>query len=181
MKLPLKLIPYCNKIFFFLFIQSSLFSLESKLNNGYKDIKLGMKMEEVKKIINTMTDFSPLKEEVLVVRTEPDTQIITTEGLGFIEMAYFHFHDDVLFQILLKLSEKKIGYYTLLKSLIEKYGPPLSLTPNKAYWTDDVTKIVIEKPCTIKYQYLPIWNNLTKKEEKEIITKTIREEFLKNF
>lgn len=183
MKLKIDSIHFLIKIFL-IFITISVFSADNavkKLSPGYKEIKLGMSKDEVTKIINNDSDFSPLKEEILTVRLEPDTEIITTEGLGFIELGYFHFHNDKLFQILLKISESKIGYYTLLKTLTEKFGQPKALSPKRAFWEDENVKIIIEKPCTIKYQYLPIWKELAKKDDIEAVTKMIRDQFLKNF
>jgi len=167
-------------IIFFIIVNLFLLSGIELLSDGYKDIKLGMKKDQVMNIINNSPDFDPLKDEILSVRLEPDTEIITTEGLTFIELAYFHFHKDQLFQILLKISDDKIGYYTLLKSLTAKFGNPKSLNPKKASWENDRTKIVIEKPCTLKYQYLPVWNTLiTKDNSTDTINKIIRDEFLK--
>ncbi|MBN2546467.1 MAG: hypothetical protein JXB50_11770 [Spirochaetes bacterium] len=173
-----------KKSFFIIFyILANLFFLSGieLLSDGYKDIKLGMNKDQVMKIINSSPDFNPLKEELLTVRLEPDTEIITTEGLGFIELAYFHFHNEQLFQILFKISEEKIGYYTLLKSLTAKFGNPKKLNPKKAFWENDRTKIIIEKPCTLKYQFLPVWNTLiTKDNSTDTINKIIRDEFLKD-
>ena len=164
-------------LFFILFFSFSFYS--QVLSEGYKEIKLGMVMTEVESLIKSSPEFYSGREEVLSIRLEPDTQIITAEGTGFIKIAYFHFNEDKLFQIFLILSEKKIGYYTLLKRLTTKFGTPSDLDPLRAYWQNATVKIVIEKPCTIKYLYLPIWNTLLDNnlDERKILDK-IREDFV---
>ena len=97
-------------IMFFLFIAYS-FSCVEPLSDGYKDIKLGMTKTQVQSILEKSIEFNFKREEILSFRLEPDTEIISTEGFNYIISAYFHFNHDKLFQIILKLSESKTGYY----------------------------------------------------------------------
>jgi hypothetical protein len=155
-----------HKLLFCLFTFFLVFSLHSKeLSDGYKDIKLGMSKSEVVDRMKKSVEFRQKNDEVLSIRIDPDSEILTYEGLGFVEIGYFHFHNDKLFQILLKFDEKKIGYYLLLKNSTEKFGKPNSLDPKSAAWRNDNVSIVIEKPCTMKYFYLPVWNELIKKDQ----------------
>lgn len=151
------------------------------LTDGYKEIKLGMSRKEVEEILKKSPDFIPQREELLSVRIEPDTEIITVEGVTFIEIGYFHFNNDKLFQIFLKINEKKIGYYVLLKRFTDKFGKPSNLEPKRAFWENSNTRIVIEKPCTLKYIYLPVWNDLLKKDDKlKNYIEQAREDFINN-
>ncbi len=127
---------------------------------GYKEIKLGMNIETVRGLISSMNDFLPIRDEILQIRIEPDKQILTTQGLNFVNKGYFHFHDDSLYQILIKFNSTKIGYYNLLKNLTEKYGKPIALTPKKASWENEKIRITIEKPSTIKYTDKLIWESI---------------------
>jgi hypothetical protein len=144
------------------------------LSKGYKDILLGMSKTQVEDILKKDPDFKASKQEILTVRIEPDKEIISSEGNGYIKNGYFHFLNDKLFQIFLVLDEKKIGYYLLLKNNTDKFGKPQKLDPKSATWLDNEVSIVIEKSCTIKYFYLPIWNDLIKKDQSadDIIIKT---------
>lgn len=151
------------KLFFVIvtiFIISNLSYCLEPLSDGYKDIKLGMNKEAVQNILMKSIEFNYKKEEILTFRLEPDTDIISTEGYGYILNAYFHFHQDQLFQIILKLSESKIGYYYLLKNFTTRYGKSTNLSPTRSIWDNDKVRIIIEKPCTLKYVYLPVWNEL---------------------
>lgn len=134
------------------------------LSDGYKDIKLGMSKENVQSILEKSIEFNFKREEILTFRLEPDTEIISTEGLNYIINAYFHFSHDKLFQIILKLDESKIGYYYLLKKFTERFGKSTELSPARSIWDNDKIRLIIEKPCTVKYIYLPIWNGLLKSD-----------------
>ena len=134
------------------------------LSDGYKDIKLGMSKEQVQSILEKSIEFNFKKEEILTFRLEPDTEIISTEGLSYIIYAYFHFNHNQLFQIILKLSENKIGYYYLLKKFTERFGKSTELSPTRSIWDNEKVRIIIEKPCTLKYVYLPVWNGLLKED-----------------
>jgi len=164
-------------IAFFLSITLFLFSVEA-LSDGYKDFKLGMSMEQVKSILEKSPDFNSRKNEVLSMRLEPDTEIISTEGYGYILTGYFHFYHDALYQILLKLSETRIGYYYILKNFTDRFGKPKIFTPKKATWENDKIRITLEKPCTLKYIYLPVWNGLTKEKEDKDLFEKERKKFI---
>jgi hypothetical protein len=148
---------------------------------GYRDFKLGQTMEEVRTVLRTSDDFIVRKEEILTIRLEPDTEIISSEGRGFIDKGYFHFHEDSLFQILLKIDEKKIGYYVLLKQLTGRYGDPALFTPQFAEWDDGVTTITLEKPCTLKYRDRTVWQELTSGDvTSDVLMEKTRLRFLEN-
>lgn len=146
------------KYIFLLLIFSFTLSAQ-QISDGYKDIKLGMSRDEVSALLGKSYDFYDNRNEVLTIRLEPDQEIITAEGRGFINIGYFHFHEDQLFQIFLTFNEK-VGYYTLLKRLTDKFGDPTKVDPKNAYWESETVRIVIEKPGKIKYLYLPVWNTL---------------------
>ncbi len=159
-------------------ISSSLLLSFEPLSNGYKDIKLGMTQAQVKEILKKSVEFEQNKEEVLITRLDPDTDIISVEGIGFIKYAYFHFDHDSLYQIFLKIDESRIGYYFLLKKLSDKFGVPTKFSPEKTSWINQTVDITLEKPCNLKYLYLPVWNNIVKNDNTSDKTiNTLRENF----
>ena len=161
-----------------IFFVSFLFGVEN-LSDGYKEIKLGMNKEVVRNILKKSRDFSMKKEELLTIRIQPDTEIISTEGLGFILLAYFHFHHDQLFQIFLKINENKIGYYFFLKKLSARFGAPSKFSPKKSIWENERVRIIIEKPCNLKYIYLPVWNGLVTSDlTSDSVLDSVREKFV---
>jgi hypothetical protein len=170
-----------NFIIFILLFALNFTLISKDLSNGYKDIKLGMTKNQVIDTIKKSSEFRQKNDEVLSIRLEPDTEILTYEGLGYISVGYFHFNKDKLFQIFLKFNENKLGYYLLLKDNTDKFGKPSKLDPKSAVWQNKEVMIVIEKPCTIKYLYLPIWNELVKSDQTpdDIILKS-RNDFVKD-
>lgn len=166
--------------FLLLLLATAALSGQETLPEGYKNIRLGMTREEVEEILKTSSDFEN-REEVLTIRIEPDKQIITSEGYGYILIGYFHFSQDSLYQIFIKLDHTKIGYYNLLKNFTSKYGAPPLFEPKRAQWENDSVRLVIEKPGTLRYIYLPVWNQLLKSDlsDQKIIEKN-RRNFLDN-
>jgi hypothetical protein len=156
-----------------------IFINATPLNNGYKNIKLGMTQSEVKKILQNSPDFVAVKEEILSIRISPDTEIISTEGTGFIQLAYFHFNEDRLYQIFLKIDENKVGYYYLLQNLTKKYGKTAGFSPDRVYWEDHDTKIILEKPCSLKYFHMSIWNSIKSQDETDdTVLEKVRKRFI---
>jgi len=127
---------------------------------GYKEFTFGMSMDTVKDLVSKSQEFDSVREEVLTIRTEPDREIITVKGRGFVKRGYFHFNEDKLFHIYLIMNESKIGYYNLLKGLTEKYGNPATLDPKRAVWKNQTARVVIEKPSVVKYTSIPVWESL---------------------
>ena len=177
------------KIFFLIicFFLISISTFAEELPNGYKKYSFGMSMNDVKEAIKDDNLLKNVREEVLSVRIEPDKQILTVYGErkngGYIEKAYFHFNEDKLFHIYLQLSEKKVGYYSLLKSLTDKYGNATNLEPKKAGWENDSIRIQIEKPCILKYTDMETWKSLSSTDEEMEARKTEkieRESFLED-
>lgn len=163
---------------FCLFVEAS-FSLD--LNSGYKDIKLGMSKDQVSGLLKKSVDFDAQREEVLSIRLEPDSEIISAKGRGYINRAYFHFSKGVLFQIFMLFDHKKIDYYSLLKNNTKKYGNPQNFDPESSSWENKEIKIVIEKPSSIKYLFLPIWNDLIKKDSSpDDLNLEMRNKFIDN-
>lgn len=140
---------------------------ENGLPVGYKNFTFGMTKELVKEALKQSNEFDEHKEEILSIRIDPDREIITVDGYLYIEKAYFHFDNDKLFQIYIKFNSSKLGYYNLLKQLTEKYGKPLNLSPLKASWENEVTRIIIEKESVIKYVDVKVWDKINKSDIKD--------------
>ena len=165
----------------------SMFTFAEELPNGYKKYSFGMSMDEVKDAIKEDSLLKNVREEVLSVRIQPDKQILTVYGDrrngGYVEKAYFQFNEDKLFYIYLPLSEKKVEYYSLLKSMTDKYGNATNLEPKKASWENDSVRIQIEKPCILKYTDIKTWDSLSSTEaemEARKEEKIEREKFLED-
>ena len=161
--------------------------LSANIESGYKDIKFNMSKDSVIELIKKSDEFDNKKDEAIIIRFEPDTEIITAFGKidkntrSFIKKGFFHFSDDKLYLINLNMDEKRIGYYNLLKHYTDKYGKPVSLDPNNVIWEDSNTRIILEKKSTVKFIDINKWNELLKQErEQEDKERETRENFIKN-
>lgn len=149
------------------------------LQNGYKSYILGMGQDEIEEELSNSSEFNIIREEILSVRMEPDTDIISTEGYGFVTRAYFHFNNEKLFQIYLIIDEQKVGYYPILKTYINKYGNPSSFSPDRAVWENNEVMVILEKPCTLKYVDKKVWDSLLSKDHTtDTVFDKIRRDFI---
>ena len=168
-------------LFLLTFAFSSFCADKSDLSNGYKEIKLGMSMDEVKKKIKYSAEFAPERIEAVQTRMQPDVKTLTAEGVnpqnGLIKLGYFFFDDDdKLAAITIKINESKISYYSILKRFTEKYGNPDEFEPARATWANDETRIILEKPCELKYQSVDY--NSDPKKNTDILYNKLRDKFI---
>ena len=49
------------------------------------------------------------------------------------------------------MNRERIDYYSIFKTLKEKYGEPETITPQSAVWKNDSITMSLEKPLTLKY------------------------------
>lgn len=160
--------PFLKKnIFLFIcliLIKVSFFSID--LPNGYKNIQLGMTLDETKQSLLEDSDFGykgdrdvsllPGQNRILI---ETDTQ--SKYSLSFLTQCWFQFYDDKLFIITININPEKMDYYSIFTKLTEKYGKPNKLNPNSASWENDDVTMSLEKPLTLKY----IENNIFKETQ----------------
>lgn len=148
---------------FFVLISFSIFS--KSLPRGYKNITLGMTVEETKEELIKNTDFGykgsrdvsliPGKSETLI-ETDTDKGI----GSNFLNRCWFQFYQDTLYTIIINFNPNKIDYYSLFTTLKEKYGEPKEVNPQYSVWESKETIVYLEKNLSIKYIDSEIFNQL---------------------
>ncbi|MQY76965.1 MAG: hypothetical protein GH155_04970 [Spirochaeta sp.] len=127
---------------------------------GFHGIDLGMELEQVKELL--------LKDELFYYRGDPDVSflplpkqtLIECPGKTYISRAYFQFEQEKLFIMILVLNIKEVDYFSMFTTLSEKYGQPDYLNPSAAVWSSEEIRLSLEKPLTIKYIHLPVFNQL---------------------
>ena len=132
----------------------SLFA--ESLPHGYKDIKLGMSLEETKENLLKDPDFGYHGDRDVSLIPHSSKTLIETDsdrGLGsnFLTRCWFQFSFDELYIITINVNPEKMDYYSIFKKLTEKYGEPTSFDPQSAVWKDDEVTMSLEKPLTLKY------------------------------
>ncbi len=170
-----------KKFLFALLILLSFFPIFS-LPDGFSEIHLGMKVDELKDALKKDHQFgyrgdrdvslSPNDGQILI---ETDAE---NEPFSFLERCYFQFADEKLYIITINLKDSKIDHYSVLTKLIEKYGNPDEIKPDKSTWKDDSVIMSLERPLTLKYVDAKAFNE---RQDKANIDKTAGEKALEDF
>lgn len=152
------------------------------LPKSYRGISLGMSLESVKDALLADKLFGYRGERDFTLLASPNRSAIETAGASFIERAWFQFSEESLYTITLKLNTDKVDHYSIYKHFCEKYGEPLDVNPKRAVWEDASVRITIERPLTVKYLDLGVFNNMLEKSQTETAESELRREaFINEF
>lgn len=148
---------------FFVFLNFFLFS--QNLPRGYKNINLGMSLQETKDELIKNTDFGYKgNRDVSLIPGKPEVLIETDadKGMGsnFLNRCWFQFYNDSLYTIIINFNSKKIDYYSLFTTLKNKYGEPKEVNPQYSVWENNETIVFLEKDLSIKYIDAETFNQL---------------------
>ncbi|OQY40349.1 MAG: hypothetical protein B6229_01985 [Spirochaetaceae bacterium 4572_7] len=163
----------------FLIISFRLISQEiSPLPQGFRDITIGLSLEDAKVAIESDGYFDYQGDPDVSMLLSENRSIIETKGNFYIDSGVFQFYNDSLFTITLILDTRSIDYYTIFTTLKNKYGIYKSLTPKKVIWESSDVRIILEKPLTIKYVGLAVYNQIIEADTTE---KAVREQLKEDF
>lgn len=135
----------------------SLFLLTAEdLPHGYKNIMLGMSLEETKENLVKNPDFGYHGDRDVSLIPGSSKTLIETDaqkGLGsnFLTRCWFQFTFNELYIITININQEKMDYYSVFTTLQNKYGKPTSFSPQAATWKNDEVTMSLEKPLTLKY------------------------------
>lgn len=137
-----------------LFFLQALFA--NDIPRGYKNIQLGMSLEETKEnlIKNSEFGFHGDRDVSLVPGTNKvliETDAESGHSYSFLTRCWFQFYDDELFIITININQEKMDYYSIFTTLSQKYGNPTELSPKSATWKNDDVTMILEKPLSLKY------------------------------
>jgi hypothetical protein len=152
------------------------------LPRGYQEILLGDSMDVVKEKLLSHRDFRYRGEAEVQLLEREGVQVIETEGVFFIDRAFFQFEEDLLVGITLMMNQDQLDHYSFFSQFYEKYGRPGDMNPQKARWEDQEVYLVLEKPLTIKYLDKPsILAALDQENEDRSIMEITRENYVEQF
>jgi hypothetical protein len=155
----------CGFFFFFalcgpLWAQDAEAAASAALPRNFREITLGMGLDELKTalaedvLFNFRGDrdvsFLPVREESLV----------ETSGFSFVKRAFFQLREGALFIMAFTLNSDLVDHYSVFTSLVEKYGEPNSLNPRQAVWETETTRLALERPLTVKYIDMTVFNGI---------------------
>lgn len=152
------------------------------LPRGWKEIVVGMSLEEAKKILEGNPDFRYRGDPDVSMLLQPNTNLIETEGSYFIRRAALQFREGKLYSLALDLNTDRIDYFSVFTALSSKYGDPDRLDPTGAFWQNEAILLSLEKPLTVKYQDRQVLEQLRQASGvKGTIQELTREQFLRQF
>lgn len=146
---------------------------------GFRGIQLGMSMLEVQTLIAADSLYEYRGEPDVSLLPRPDERLIEVSGRSYVRRAFFQFHEDRLFVIILSLNEREIDHYSVFSTLSAKYGKPASLSPSESVWDDGVVRLSLERPLALKYIDRSTFDSLREKGKAEKSwEEVLRSEFL---
>lgn len=154
----------------------------AELPKSYRSLSLGMSLEDLKKALSADDLFAFRGDRDVSLLPQSEQTLVETTGLSFIKRAFFQLKDGRVFIMAFTLNPDKIDHYSVFTTLVQKYGEPKELNPREAVWLSDTVRLSLERPLTVKYIDLQVFNNIVEasavKESKEAV---LRREFLNDF
>jgi hypothetical protein len=152
------------------------------LPRGFRNIRLGMSLDEVKEELQRDSYFVYRGEPDVSMLARPDSALIEVTGFLYIDRAFFQFDEERLFTLIIRLNRDELDYYSLYTQLTGKYGDPRSLDPEQVIWENDSVRLSLERPLSVKYIDMETFNRIRESAETEESFKAAsRQEFLDMF
>jgi hypothetical protein len=141
-----------------------------------------MSLEELKTALAEDSYFSFRGDRDVSFLPDPQQHLVETTGLSFIKRAFFQLHEGGLFIMAFSMNTDLIDHYSIFTALREKYGEPKELSPRQSVWEDGNTRLALERPLTVKYIDLGVFNGIVgasaMRESRELLQ---RQEFIDGF
>ena len=148
----------------------------------FRETSLGMGLDALKTALiadrlylfrgDRDVSFLPIREETLV----------ETTGISFVRRAYFQLSEGAVYIMSFTLDQRLVDHYSVFTSFVKKYGEPVLLNPGEAVWESNETRVSIERPLTVKYIDLTVFNALIEESETRTRQEQLaRDRFLSEF
>jgi hypothetical protein len=150
----------------FLFSAPVLEAQDTALPRTFQGISLGMSRDALKATLNESSLFrtKEAQDDLLTLSaiSPSDENTLEMDGVphGFIRRAFFELHDEQVFTMSFVMDTALVDHYSVFMSLVNKYGEPSFLDPKRTVWQSDETWVAIERPLTVKYIDLSVFNAL---------------------
>ena len=127
---------------------------------GYRSIVLGMDFEAVKDALKKDGLFGYRGERDVSLLPGENRVLIETLSTGYLARCWFQFYENKLYTIIINFNPEKIDFYSVLTELLKKYGEPASLSPETVYWQNADISLNLERPVSLKYMDMHVFNAL---------------------
>ncbi|MDR1326063.1 MAG: hypothetical protein LBK00_08515 [Treponema sp.] len=175
----------------FLVLFLSVPSLEAQntaLPRTFKGISLGMSRDTLKTALseNNLFRVKEAQDDLLTMSaiSPSDENTLEVDGIphGFIRRAFFELHNEQVFTMSFVMDTALVDHYSVFMSLVNKYGEPSFLDPKRTVWENNETWVAIERPLTVKYIDLGVFNALiADAHTQQSANAQQREDFLNEF
>jgi hypothetical protein len=169
-------------VFAALLCTPALGAQEGELPREFRGLRLGMSLEELKTALEEDSLFSFRGDRDVSFLPDPRQSLVETTGLSFIKRAFFQLQGGAVFIMALSMNTDLIDYYSIFTALREKYGEPADLSPRQSVWENGGVRLALERPLTVKYIDLEVFNGIlgasTVEKTHEILR---RQEFIDAF
>jgi len=158
---------FCTVFCASIFLNLATLQAASPLPHGYRKIQLGMSLEQVKQLLQEDGEFGYHGDRDVSLLPGENRVLIETDAqaghvLSFLDRCWFQFYNDRLYIITINMNTERIDHYSIFSTLCKKYGDPSSLSPEKSVWQDNAVSMSLERPLSLKYIDMGIFNELQK-------------------
>ena len=133
---------------------------ENVLPRQFREIALGMSLDALKDALKEDNMFNFRGDRDVSFIPVREESLVETTGSSFIRRAFFQLRDGNLFIMSFTLNTGMMDHYSVFTQMVKKYGQPSSLNPKEAVWETEETRISIERPLTVKYIDLNVFNDI---------------------
>jgi hypothetical protein len=154
----------------------------ASLTRSFRELALGMSLDELKNALSQDSLFHYRGDRDVSFLPIQEQTLIETTGFSFIRRAFFQLEEGMLFIMSFTLDPSLIDHYSVFTQFVEKYGEPNSLNPRQAVWENDVSRISLERPLTVKYIDKIVFDELIEQSNaEESYELELRRDFLNDF
>lgn len=166
----------------FLALVCSGLGAQANLNPGFDVFRLGMSLADLKSALSNNSFFIYNGDPDVTLLSRPNTNLIDVPGISYFSRGIFQVVEGKLYSITLELNPEQISYFAMYQALTKKYGDPQALDPASARWESAAVRLSLEKPLTVKYIDMPLFQRFQKEgAAQKALQEITRDKFLENF
>lgn len=155
---------------------------KAPLPRTFREFVLGMPLDELKNALIRDRLFSFRGDRDVSFLPIQEQTLIETTGFSFIRRAFFQLEEGNLFIMSFTLDTALVDHYSVFTQFVEKYGEPNSLNPRQAVWENNMSRISLERPLTVKYIDKIVFDALIEQSNAvEASELELRRDFLNDF
>ncbi len=152
------------------------------LPRGFRNLTFGLTRDEAMEELYEDPGFDFRGDPDVSFRGHEPGGVIDTDGFDFIDRGVFQFYEDRLYLIILSLDGGQLDYFTLYRTLSDRYGMPTRLDPSQAVWEREGVRLALERPVSVKYLDMEVFDRIREEgRARETERGRARREFLEEF